>query len=279
MTDFSHSTASLFRARLQEATHELVATPINQAVSLQKEQLQEPEPTDETEQTKQQTIEQPLLMVSDCSSISDFYKPHLICDDSLAGRIRHFVDNWKEITSDPVILGIVKGAKIEFSKEYGVPVQNSKPVAKLHGSEAEFVNTEIDKLLVKGVIIHSESEPGEFLSTIFLTPKKDGSFRLILNLKELNEYVQYHHFKMDTVNTSFTLLFRNCYLASVDLRDAYYSVPVAKQHQKYLKFSWNGNLYQFTAMPNGLACAPRYFTKLMKPVFATLRQKGYISTS
>ena len=84
---------------------------------------------------------------------------------------------------------------------------------------------------------------------------------------------------MDTVNTCFTLLSRNCYLASVDLRDAYYSVPVAKQHQKYLKFSWNGNLYQFTAMPNGLACAPRYFTKLMKPVFATLRQKGYISTS
>ena len=84
---------------------------------------------------------------------------------------------------------------------------------------------------------------------------------------------------MDTVNTCFTLLSRNSYLASVDLRDAYYSVPVAKQHRKYLKFSWNGNLYQFTAMPNGLACTPRYFTKLMKPLFATLRQKGYISTS
>ena len=86
-------------------------------------------------------------MVSDCSGNSDLYKPHLICDDSPAGRIRHFVDNWKEITSDPVILGIVKGANIEFSKEYGVPVQISKPITKLHGSEAKFVNTEIDKLI------------------------------------------------------------------------------------------------------------------------------------
>ena len=33
----------------------------------------------------------------------------------------------------------------------------------------------------------------------------------------------------------------------------------------------------FTAMPNGLASAPRVFTKLLKPVYSTLRQKGHES--
>ena len=40
-----------------------------------------------------------------------------------------------------------------------------------------------------------------------------------------------------------------------------------------------GQVWQFDAMPNGLALAPRKFTKLLKPVFATLRQKGHISTA
>ena len=64
-------------------------------------------------------------------------------------------------------------------------------------------------------------------------------------------------------------------MASVDLKHAYYSVPVAKEFQKFLKFKWKGQLYCFTCLPNGLACCPRLFTKIMKPVFATLRQQVF----
>ena len=62
-----------------------------------------------------------------------------------------------------------------------------------------------------------------------------------------------------------------------DLKDAYYSVPIHKVHQKYLKFEWQGQLYQFTCLPNGLACAPRLFTKLLKPAYSTLRKQGFQS--
>ena len=37
-----------------------------------------------------------------------------------------------------------------------------------------------------------------------------------------------------------------CFMASIDLKDAYYSVSIANQDRKYLKFSWRNNLYQFT---------------------------------
>ena len=67
-------------------------------------------------------------------------------------------------------------------------------------------------------------------------------------------------------------------MASLDLRDAYYSVPIHEQYQKFLKFVWRKKLYQFTCLPNGLACAPRVFTKLLKPVFSTLRQRGHVSS-
>ena len=76
-----------------------------------------------------------------------------------------------------------------------------------------------------------------------------------------------------------------CFMSSIDLRDAYYSVPILPAHRKLLKYCWRGELYQFTALPMGLTSSPRIFTKVMKPVFATLRSRyghsclGYIDDS
>ena len=62
-------------------------------------------------------------------------------------------------------------------------------------------------------------------------------------------------------------------MAVLDLKDAYYSVPVNTQHRKYPRFEFKGTFNEFTYLPNGLDSAPREFTKLMKPVYVTLRSK------
>ena len=64
-------------------------------------------------------------------------------------------------------------------------------------------------------------------------------------------------------------------MATIDLKDLYYSVSVDKDNRKYLRFTWNNQLFQFTCLPNGLSSAPRIFTKLMKPVYSTLGCKGF----
>ena len=148
-----------------------------------------------------------------------------------------------------------------------------QPVWK--GPKCKFIDDEILSLLNKGVIIPSQHELDDFISPIFLRDKRGGSFRRILNLKTLNEHVQYHHFKMETIETVTSMMIRGCFMASIDIKDAYYCVPVSKKH--HLKFQWKGRLYQFTCYPNGLACCPRKFTKLLKPVYCTLRQAGHLS--
>lgn len=100
---------------------------------------------------------------------------------------------------------------------------------------------------------------------------------MILNLRAFNEFVQYHHFKMDTLEMAVKMMKPGCFMASIDLKDAYYTVPISHAHQKYLKFIFNGTLYQYTCMANGLSCAPRVFTKLLKPVYATLHNLGFLS--
>ena len=136
---------------------------------------------------------------------------------------------------------------------------------------------EINKLRLKGVLKVTSLEPGEFISPIFLRPKPDGSHRMILNPKTFNEFVQYHHFKMDTPESAIRMMKPGCCMASIDLEDAYYSVPDAKEHQKYLKFMFNGTLYQNTCLPNSLSSAPCIFTKLLKPVYASLHTLGHLS--
>ena len=101
---------------------------------------------------------------------------------------------------------------------------------------------------------------------------------MILNFKDLNTFVRFHHFKMDSIHTCSYLMRPRCYMASIDLREAYYSVPIAKEHQKYLKFIWQGNLYQFTCLAQGLCCALGLFTELIKRVFSFLREFGHISS-
>ena len=68
---------------------------------------------------------------------------------------------------------------------------------------------------------------------------------MILNLNSFNQHIEYQYFKMDLVWTAIRLMTPSCYMASIDLKDAYYFVPIAKSHQKYLKFEWKNMLSQF----------------------------------
>ena len=127
----------------------------------------------------------------------------------------------------------------------------------------------------KRVLVESEQEYGEILSPIFLRAKLDGSHRLILNLKRPNKFITKLHFKMETINSILNLITPGCFMKSIDLKDAYYSVKIQEDHQKFLKFKFENCLYKFTALPNGLSSGPRKFTKLLKPPLASLRKQGH----
>lgn len=103
--------------------------------------------------------------------------------------------------------------------------------------------------------------------------------RLILNLKRFNKSVTYHHFKMDSLFTITKLITRHCYMASLDLKDTYNSVPVCVEHRKFLRFLWENQIYEFTCLPKGLSCAPQIFTKLLKPPLSGLHKLGHISVA
>ena len=70
------------------------------------------------------------------------------------------------------------------------------------------------------------------------------------------------------------LLRKGDFMVKIDLKDAYLTVPIRKNHQTFLKFVWKEAMYEFACLPFWLASAPRVFTKLMKSVVGLLRQLG-----
>ena len=64
------------------------------------------------------------------------------------------------------------------------------------------------------------------------------------------------------------------WLASVDLKDAYFHVAITPAHRQYLWFHWRGQAYQYQVMPYGLSSAPSVFMQILAPVVAWLRSAG-----
>ena len=191
-----------------------------------------------------------------------------------AGQVKNHLCQWENITQDPVILNAIQHYNIEFEETPPLQIVIPKNII-FSASDREIVNNEIAKLLSKGVIEGAHYTPDSYISNVFVRPKKDNTYRMILNLKSLNTFVAYHHFKMDTFQTAVKFIRPGCFMASVDLRDAYYSIPIASEDRKFLMFEWQGSYFQFTCLPNGLSCAPRNFVKILKPVYAHLRVLGH----
>ena len=190
------------------------------------------------------------------------------------GQLEKHVRLWKKLTNDPNLLSIISGDKTEFAD--APRIQHKARSPKFSDEEIDLIKDETDKLLTKGVIKETCHEEKEFVSPIFIPHKSNGGIRLILNLKQLNKIIEYH-----SINTIVNLITKDCFMTSIDLKDAYYCVKISESFQRYLKFEFLDKLYKFLCFPNGLAPCPRKFTKITKGPPSDLRLRkivvsGYI---
>ena len=96
----------------------------------------------------------------------------------------------------------------------------------------------------------------------------------MIDLSHLNDFVQLTSFKMETVALVLLSVREGDFLASLDLKDAYFQIPIHGSSRKLLRFMSEGTVYQFKALCFGLSTAPQVFTRVFVAVSACAHSRG-----
>ena len=103
-------------------------------------------------------------------------------------------------------------------------------------------------------------------SSIYTVPKKNGKRRAVINLRWINSHLQKIKFKMTTMKDVKAAITKNCWMASLDLSDCFWGLPVHEADQRFLSFEWRGTTYSFRCLPFGMALSPLFITKIYRLV-------------
>ena len=129
-------------------------------------------------------------------------------------------------------------------------------------------------MLAKGALeIARDPGPG-FYSRLFLVEKASGGWRPVIDLSHLNDFVQLTSFKMEIVASVLLSVREGDFLASLDLKDAYFQILIHRSSRKLLRFMSEGTVYQFQALCFGLSTAPQVFTRVFAVVSVWAHSHG-----
>ena len=96
----------------------------------------------------------------------------------------------------------------------------------------------------------------------------------MIDLSYLNEFVQLTPFKMETVAFVLLSVREGDFLASLDLKDAYFQIPIHPSSRKLLRLTLEGTVYQFRVLCFGLSTAPQVFPRVFAAVSAWAHSHG-----
>ena len=137
----------------------------------------------------------------------------------------------------------------------------------LHQGRA--LEEEIQALRSKGLMESVSPSPG-YYSYMFVVMKASGGRRPIIDLSTLNLFVVVSK----TAQSVLLSVWRNDWMVSIDLKDAYLQIPIHPQSRRFLRFTAGGRAWQFKVLCFSLSTAPQVFTQVMALVSGFLHRLG-----
>jgi hypothetical protein len=122
----------------------------------------------------------------------------------------------------------------------------------------------IKKLLEKGFICPSSSPWG---APMIFVPKKDGTQRLCVDYRALNEVTVKNKYPLPRIDGLFDQLYGACVFSKIDLQSGYHQLKVLECDIPKTAFISRYGLYEFTVMSFAPTNALAYFMYMMNKVF------------
>ncbi|GKD72826.1 putative reverse transcriptase domain-containing protein, partial [Tanacetum coccineum] len=160
--------------------------------------------------------------------------------------------------------GLPPTRQVEFHIEL---IPGAAPVARapyrLAPAEMKELAEQLKELSDKGFIRPSSSPWG---APILFVKKKDGSFRMCIDYRELNKLTVKNHYPLPRIDDLFDQLQGSSIYSKIDLRSGYHQLRVREEDIPKTAFRTRYGHYEFQVMPFGLTNTPAVFMDLMNRV-------------
>ena len=184
---------------------------------------------------------------------------------------------WEALpASDWVVRVVRSGFRLPWCSAKA-PLSTSSPAFRLPGNPLALgaLDQDVSLLLSKGATeeVVSPSSPG-FYRRIFVVPKASGRWRPVLDLSPLNAFLRNVPFRMETAASLWDAMHPGDWATSIHLKNVYFHLLIHPRDRKWLRFVWRDSIYQFLALPFGLAPASWIFTKVTGELCLHVRARG-----
>jgi hypothetical protein len=122
---------------------------------------------------------------------------------------------------------------------------------------------------LKRDIIEPSTSPSS--STILLVPKPNGGVRFVIDYRELNKAVAPDAYTLPAVDESLASLNGNRYFTSLDMKEAFWTVPLNKRSRELTAFRTPDGLFMYKRLPMGLKTASAVFCRFIDRVLGDLK--------
>ncbi|GKD80539.1 putative reverse transcriptase domain-containing protein [Tanacetum coccineum] len=143
-------------------------------------------------------------------------------------------------------------------------IPGATPVARapyrLAPSEMQELSDQLQELADRGFIRPSTSPWG---ASVLFVKKKDGSFRMCIDYRELNKLTIKNHYLLPRIDDLFDQLQGSSVYSKINLRSGYHQLRVRDEDIPKTAFKTRYRHYKFQVMPFGLTNAPAVFIDLM----------------
>ena len=124
-----------------------------------------------------------------------------------------------------------------------------------------------DQLLKAGIIRLSNSP---YSSPFFIAKKKDGSYRPIIDYKQLNAITEKEGWPIPLIDNILFKMKNARFMSICDCKSGYFQVRNAEESKKYTAFSDGDRKLEWNFMPMGLTNAPMVFSRIMNQILGDL---------
>ncbi|GKB64382.1 putative reverse transcriptase domain-containing protein [Tanacetum coccineum] len=131
---------------------------------------------------------------------------------------------------------------------------------RLAPSKMKELSDQLKELSDKGFIRPSSSPWG---APVLFVKKKDGSFRMCIDYRELNKLTMKNHYPLPRIDDLFDQLQGSSVYLKIDLRSGYHQLRVCKEDILKTAFRTRYGHYEFQVMPFGLTNIPAVFMDLV----------------